>query len=112
MALPMITQTELINNICENTGQPKNTVKDVLAALGVEISWAIENCERIRIANMVTIEPKLRKATKKRQGRNPATGEQIMIPAKPASVQVRARISRSLQQSAPSAAKLRRRLAA
>jgi nucleoid DNA-binding protein len=51
-------------------------------------------------------------ATKKRKGRNPATGEEITIAAKPASVDLRARPLAKAKEALPSVQKARRRLAA
>jgi DNA-binding protein HU-beta len=39
-----------------------------------------------------------RPATKKRLGRNPATGAEIMIPAKPASIRVRVAALKRLKE--------------
>jgi hypothetical protein len=52
--------------------------------------------------------PKRRRSTKKRAGRNPATGEEITIAAKPASVDVRARPLAKAKAALPSGAKARR----
>jgi nucleoid DNA-binding protein len=51
-------------------------------------------------------------ATKSRKGHNPATGEEITIAAKPASVDVRARPLARTKEVVPSVQKARRRLAA
>jgi nucleoid DNA-binding protein len=112
MPLPTISQTQLVDTLATSTGYSKSEVRVLLIALGDEIVNAISNCERIRIAGLVTIEPTMKKATKKRMGRNPATGESVEISAKPASVRVKARVMKSLQEQAPSVQKLRRRVAA
>jgi len=112
MALPLISQTELVERIADSTGYTKSEIRVVLAALGDEITHAIKDCTRVRVAGLVTVEPALKKATKKRMGRNPATGEAVEISAKPASVRVKARISKALQEQAPSPQKLRRKVAA
>lgn len=105
MALPKWTQTDLIEELVEKTGFPKGEVKHFLSALDECVEGAIKNCERITIAG-VTIEPKLKAARKARMGRNPQTGEPVKIGAKKASSDVKARVSKSLREKAPSAKKI------
>ena len=112
MGLQLVKQTELVENIAESTGYSKGDVRHFLAALEDEVRDAISNCRKVKIAG-VQIEPKLKKATKKRKGRNPATGEEVTIAAKPASVQIKARVLASLgkdESVVPSVAKLKKRL--
>jgi len=101
----MVTQAQLVENLAEATGFSKGEIRNVLNALDEEVHGALSNCERIKVAG-VQIEPKLRKATKKRQGRNPATGEAVAIPAKPASVKIHARVTKALKEYAPTVKKL------
>jgi nucleoid DNA-binding protein len=63
-------------------------------------------------AEMSKADAKRALATKKRTGRNPATGEEITIAAKPSSVDVRARPVAKAKAALPSVQKARRRLAA
>ena len=55
---------------------------------------------------------RVKEATKPRKGRNPATGEEITISAKPASVALRARPLAKAKAALPSVQKARKRLAA
>ena len=55
---------------------------------------------------------RVKPATKARKGRNPATGEEIAIARKPASVEVRARPLAKAKAALPSVQKARRRLTA
>jgi len=105
MALPKWTQNDLVNELVERTGFPKGEVKHVLSALDDCVHDAITGCERITVAG-VTIEPKLKAARKARMGRNPQTGEAVKIAAKPASSDVKARVSKALREKAPSAKKI------
>ena len=54
---------------------------------------------------------RVKEATKPRQGRNPATGEEITISAKPASVALKARPLAKAKAALPSVQKARKRLA-
>src|SRR4051812_17594696 len=109
MALPMVTQAQLVEDLAEATGFSKGEIRNVLSALDERVADALGSCERIKVAG-VQIEPKLKKATKKRMGRNPATGEDVQIPAKPASVRVHARVTKGLKEKAPSVKSLNRAL--
>lgn len=112
MAVPLLTQTEFVNRIQETMEFDVSAavVKDVLASMENVVLEAIENTERIKIGNLVTIEPKIRKARAARMGRNPATGEEVEIPKKPADVAIKARVSKRLKDSAPTIQKARRKL--
>jgi len=108
MALPMWTKQELVQYVAEAAELKQDQVRDVLEALDSAVEDALKECERIRIGTRVpvTIEPVLRKARKARMGRNPATGEEVRIKAKPASVVIRAKVAKSGQGVAPSVRKL------
>lgn len=109
MALTMMTQTELVGELADALGWSKSDVKHLLAELDEVVQVNLKNCVRTKVAGVV-IEPKLRKAQKKRKGRNPATGEEVMIKAKPASVRVAARVTKALKDHAPSTKKLQNAL--
>lgn len=106
MATPLVTQTELVESLAEATGFSKGEIRNVLNALEETITENVAEGYRLRIAG-IQVEPKLKKATKKRKGRNPATGEEVMIKAKPASVQLKAKIVKPLKDAKlPSVKKL------
>ena len=109
MALPKWSQNDLVNELVDRTGFQKGHVKHLLTALDECVHDAISNCQRITIAG-VTIEPKLKAARKARMGRNPATGEDVKIPAKPASSDVKARVSKALREKAPTPKKIKANL--
>ena len=70
------------------------------------------NAQKVRIGGLVQLTVRVKLAQKKRPGRNPATGEEIEIAAKPTSVDVRARPLTRAKSALPSVQKARRRLAA
>lgn len=109
MALPMMTQTELVGELVDRTGWNRADAKRFLSELDEIVSDNLAQCVRTKVAGVV-IEPKLRKASKKRQGRNPQTGEAVTIAAKPASVRVAARVTKGLKDKAPSVKKLQKNL--
>lgn len=105
----MWTQKDLVEHLEGETGFPKGEVKHFLQALEGAVEAAVTAGERIKIGQ-VTIEPKLKAARKARMGRNPQTGEAVKIEAKPASSDVKARVSKALRQKAPSPKKLKANL--
>jgi nucleoid DNA-binding protein len=111
MALPMLTQNELIDELVYHTGYTKSECRVFLLALSDITTGSLGNCQRVKFAGLI-VEPALRKATKKRMGRNPATGEEIEIAAKPASVRVKLTATKPLKDALPSAQRLKKRIAA
>jgi DNA-binding protein HU-beta len=107
-----LTQTQLVSVVAERAELNKSDAKRALAALEDVVLEEIANAQKVRIGGLVQLTVRIKPATKKRQGRNPATGEQITIAAKPASVDLRARPLAKAKGSLPSVQKARRRLAA
>jgi nucleoid DNA-binding protein len=105
-----LTQTQLVAQIAEETELSKADIKNVLASLEEIILSEINNAEKVKIGSLVQLNVKLKPATKARKGRNPATGEEITISAKPASVQLKARPLAKAKASLPTVAKAKKRL--
>jgi DNA-binding protein HU-beta len=109
-AVPL-TQTQLASAVAERADVSKADAKRVLAALDEVVLEELGNAQKVRIGGLVQLTVRVKPATKKRAGRNPATGEEITIAAKPASVDVRARPLAKAKAALPSVQKARRRLA-
>ena len=107
-----LTQTQLVTAVAERADLSKNDAKRALAALDQIVLEELGNAQKVRIGGLVQLTVRLKPATKARKGRNPATGEEITIAAKPASVDVRARPLAKAKEALPSVQKARRRLAA
>ena len=107
-----LTQTQLVSMVAERAELNKSDAKRALAALEDVVLEELTNAQKVRIGGLVQLTVRIKPATKRRQGRNPATGEQITIAAKPASVDLRARPLAKAKGSLPSVQKARRRLAA
>jgi nucleoid DNA-binding protein len=103
-----LTQTQLTARLAEETGLAKADVKNVLSALEETILEQISQAEKVKIGSLVQLQVKLKPATKSRKGRNPATGEEITIAAKPASVQLKARPLAKAKQSLPTVQKAKK----
>ncbi|HEY3771995.1 MAG TPA: HU family DNA-binding protein [Solirubrobacteraceae bacterium] len=107
-----LTQPQLIAAVADRAELSKADAKRAIAALDEIILEEIGNAQKVRIAGLVQLTVRIKPAQKKRKGRNPATGEEIEIAAKPASVDLRARPLARAKAALPSVQKARRRLAA
>jgi DNA-binding protein HU-beta len=110
-AVPL-TQAQLVTAVADRADMSKAEAKRALEALDEIVLEQLGNAEKVRIGGIVQLTVRVKPATKKRTGRNPATGEEITISAKPASVDVRARPLAKAKAALPSVQKARRRLAA
>ena len=107
-----LTQTQLADEVASRSGSSRADAKRMLAALEEVVLEQIGAAEKVKIGAVVQIEVRVRPATKARPGRNPATGEEITIAAKPASVAVKARPLARAKAAAPSVQAAKRKLAA
>src|SRR5581483_4649689 len=110
-AVPL-TQAQLVTAVADRAELSKADAKRAVEALEEIVLQQLGNAEKVRIGGIVQLTVRVKPATKKRLGRNPATGEEITIAAKPASVDVRARPLAKAKAALPSVQKARRRLAA
>ena len=107
-----LTQSQMIAAVAERAEMSKAEAKRALDALDEIVLEELGNAQKVRLGGLVQLLVRVKPATKKRPGRNPATGEEITIAAKPASVDVRARPLAKAKAALPSVQKARRRLAA
>src|SRR5437764_5122763 len=110
-AMPL-TQTQVVAAVADRAELSKAEVKRAFGALDAVVMEELGNAQKVRIGGLVQLTVRVKPAQKKRKGRNPATGEEIDIAAKPASVDVRARPLAKAKGALPSVQKARRRLAA
>ena len=107
-----LTQTQLATAVADRAQLSRADAKRALAALDEVVLDELGNAEKVRIGGLVQLTVRVRPAQKARKGRNPASGEEITIAAKPASVDLRARPLARAKGALPSVQKARRRLAA
>ena len=105
-----LTQTQLADAVAERADLSRADAKRVLTALEEVVLDEISNAEKVKVGNIVQLTVRLKPATKARKGRNPATGEEITISAKPASVVVRARPLARTKAALPAVPKAQKRL--
>ena len=107
-----LTQTQLATAVSDRAEISRSEAKRVLVALEEIVLEEFGNAQKVRVGGLVQLTVGVKPAQKKRKGRNPATGEEITIAAKPASVDLRARPLAKAKAALPSVQKARRRLAA
>jgi len=107
-----LTQPQLLAAVADRAQLSKADARRVFDAFEAVVLDGSQTRRRSGSAGSCTLTGRVKPAQKKRLGRNPATGEQITIAAKPASVDVRARPLARAKQALPSVQKARRRLAA
>ena len=86
-----MTKTAILNEIATNPNLSPAQVSSVMDELESVIERHIRkrSAGEFTLPGLLKIKAAKRPATKKRMGRNPATGEEIVIPAKPATTRVR-----------------------
>jgi len=107
-----LTQSQMVAAVADRADMSRADAKRVLDALDEIVLEELGNAQKVRLGGLVQLTVRVKPATKKRAGRNPATGEEITIAAKPASVDVRARPLAKAKAALPSVQKARRRLMA
>ncbi len=96
------TKSQILTAIAEETALPKKSVVMIFESLTKHIASHMKKrgSGEFTIPEAgIRIKRKTRPATKKRMGRNPATGEQIMIAAKPARTVIKIIPLRMLKES-------------
>ena len=101
-----LTQTQLADAVADRAGITRAQARTTIQALEDVVLSEIGNAEKVKIGNLVQLNVRVKPATKARKGRNPATGEEITIAAKPASVAVKARPLAKAKNAAPSLSKV------
>jgi DNA-binding protein HU-beta len=106
VATELITQAEMVTDLAERTGWSKGDVKSFLSHLEDFVVENVSEGYRVKLAGVV-VGAVVAAKRKARMGRNPATGEDIKIPAKPASAKLKAKIVKPLKDvSLPSVKRL------
>lgn len=94
------TKAAALDEIADESGCSKSDVRKVLDALEAVLGKNIRKYGEFTIHGMVKVRKVHKKATAARPGRNPATGEAIMIKAKPAHDVIRVRVLKRVKDLA------------
>lgn len=79
----VITTTALLGNVSDKSKLPKKDVKSAYEALVDVMQKEFKQGKDVSLAGLGRFKVKKKPARKARPGRNPSTGEKIMIKAKP-----------------------------
>ena len=78
-----LTQSQMIAAVADRADMSRADAKRALDALDEIVLEELGNAQKVRLGGLVQLTVRVKPATKKRTGRNPATGEEITIAAKP-----------------------------
>lgn len=92
-----LTKAQVITHIAEMAELTKTQVNGVFDSLSILISKELKAGRPVSIPGLVKITPSVKAATLARPGRNPSTGEAIIIKSKPAKSVVRVRAVKALK---------------
>lgn len=95
-----LTKSQLAEVIAGRAGVTKASVNNIFMALGEVIAEELHGGRPIVIPGIAKVSVTRKAATKARPGRNPFTGEEIMIKAKPARNVVKIRPVKALKDMA------------
>lgn len=99
MAKKALPKSQVIGGIAEKTGLARKQVSSVCEALGELIKRELKKGPGVfTVPGLMKLTLVKKPATKARPGRNPFTGEEIMIKAKPARNVVRIRPLKQLKE--------------
>lgn len=94
------TKAQLLSTLADSTGMAKRDVAAVFDELGTLIERHVKKraAGTFTLPGLMKIRTTRKPATKARKGRNPFTGEEIMIAAKPARTAVKVLPLKALKQ--------------
>ena len=94
-----LSKSEILNSLAESTGLSRKEISSVLESLEGLIEENLTKGSGIfNLPGLLKIYVHNKKATEEREGRNPQTGETIIIKAKPASKVVKVRPLKKLKE--------------
>lgn len=94
-----LSKSEILNRLAESTGMSRKEVGTVVESLEELIKENIAKGPGVfNMPGLLKIYVHTRPASKERMGRNPATGEEMVIPARPAKKVVKARPLKKLKE--------------
>ena len=95
-----LTNASLVNYLAGKNGLVRKEVKQVLEDLFEIVGVGVMRGERVALGKMGKMFIRVRPARAAHMGRNPITGQQIKIPAKPAMKVPRFSFSKTLKEAA------------
>lgn len=106
-----LTAAELTAELADRTGISRTDVRHIMDELGDVVREQLGKANKVKISNIVQLEPKVRKGIKKgTMVMNPSKGEKVKHPGKAPSVKVTARVLSAVGKGdhLPSVAKVKK----
>ena len=94
------TNTTIIDYLSKKHEIPKTKTREIVESLFDVINAGVMRGERVPIGKIGNLYVRTKPRQKARKGRNPATGEEILIAAKPASKVPKFNFSRNFKEAA------------
>ena len=94
-----LTKSKLLAEVAERSGITKKQADEVLSALRSVVVEQLQSGASVVLPDMIKLTLKDKPATPERPGRNPFTGETIMVKAKPASKAIKALPLKALKEA-------------
>lgn len=96
---PIVTLKHLAEWAGYNHGVPRRQAVEMFAGFVDDIGRVLKKGSKIRIPNLGILQVRMRPGRPARKGRNPATGEEIMIKASRPSKKVAFRVAKTLKEA-------------
>lgn len=96
---PIVTLKHLAEWAGYNHSVPKKQAVEMFSDLVADIGRVLKKGSKIRIPNLGILQVRVRPGRPARKGRNPATGEEIMIKASRPSKRVAFRVAKTLKDA-------------
>lgn len=98
-----MNKVELVASMAEKSGLSKKDAELALKGFIETVEDTVANGGKVSLVGFGTFEPRERAATEARKGRNPHTGEEIDIEAKPASKTVGFKVGKEFKDKVKNA---------
>ena len=95
-----LTGTALLGYLAEKSGLARKDIKQVMEDLFEVVGTGVMRGERVALGKIGKMFIRVRPARGPRTGRNPLTGQEITIPAKPATKVPRFTFSKTFKEAA------------
>lgn len=98
----LVTMPSLVRETATELGLPASRVKEVVETFFDTVAIELEDGNDVRIGTYIKLSHRYQFPVKKgTMTRNPATGENVPSPGRPAKIRIGARALKSLQDAAP-----------
>lgn len=98
MPAEKLTFNTIISDVAQKLNITKKEVKTIADEINNAVLEGLLSGKKVGIGNLGQIFVKIKPASKEKKGRNPLTGQEIMVPAKPAKAVPKFSFSKTLKE--------------